>query len=149
MSNNETRLILADDDPDDYSFFQEALHELGVSVQLQYCENGATLMQLLSASQSRELPEILFLDLNMPRKSGFDCLKEIRSDKKFSGIDVVVISTSYEPEIVHLLYENGADRYIVKPCTFADLKKVINQVFRLKSLAGLKSNSKSDFVLQP
>ena len=89
--------------------FQEALQELGVSVQLRYCENGALPQCSYYLANSGTAGDS-FLDRNMPRKAGSTVLEEIRVIKiqrHWCGSDLHF----YEPEIVHLLYESGADRY--------------------------------------
>jgi CheY-like chemotaxis protein len=147
MSNQPgTRLLLADDDLDDFELFKDAVSELSVPVTIIHCANGVELMHRL---QTAEAPDVIFLDLNMPQKTGFECMREIRSIPAFQQMPVVIFSTSYDPEIVKILYKEGADRYIVKPKNFKDLKKVILQVLKLGSQTQLRRTSVHDFVLQP
>jgi CheY-like chemotaxis protein len=77
MAADELRVLLADDDADDCLFFKEALEELPLSTSLTIVNDGDQLMKWLLKNTSR-LPHVLFLDLNMPRKNGFECLTEIR-----------------------------------------------------------------------
>jgi DNA-binding NarL/FixJ family response regulator len=90
------------------------------------------LMQLL-VDKKNKLPQVLFLDLNMPRKNGFECLSEIKKNQSLKGLPVIIFSTSYDTDIVNLLYNNGAHFYISKPNEFDKLKKVIQTA--LSSLA--------------
>ncbi len=120
---NELRILLADDDADDCLLFQEALEELTVPVKLTTVRNGEQLMLLLNKSNTHH--DILFLDLNMPRKNGFDCLSEIRLNKKLDDLAVIPISTSFHQEMVALLYKNGAQHFIRKPNEFSQLKHLI------------------------
>ena len=83
MRTPRQKLLLADDDSDDCTFFSEALQDLPVSATLSVVKDGIQLMSTLTNSTS-QLPDILFLDLNMPRKSGFDCLSEIKSNDKLN-----------------------------------------------------------------
>src|SRR6187551_1938729 len=103
-------LLLADDDIDDCAFFKDALEELPVSATPLTVNDGVQLMNLLSA-KSDNLPDILFLDLNMPRKSGFECLSEIKSIDKLKDLPVIIFSTSLGTEVVDLLYQKGAHYY--------------------------------------
>jgi CheY-like chemotaxis protein len=124
MNSGPIHLLLADDDEDDCLFFAEALEELPLSTHLTSVHDGEQLMQFLKAEQ---LPHVLFLDLNIPRKNGFECLSEIRLDKKLKGLFVIIFSTSSEQDIVNMLYKNGAHHYIRKPTEFSHLKKVIHK----------------------
>lgn len=132
MSISIKKLLLADDDVDDCLFFREALEELQLAVKLITANDGEELMQLLNQLSS-SLPDVLFLDLNMPRKNGFDCLTEIRENKKFELLPVIIFSTSYDGEVVNKLYEAGAHYYIRKPSEFSNIKKFIYQALKLLS----------------
>jgi DNA-binding NarL/FixJ family response regulator len=78
--------------------------------------------------RSGNLPDVLFLDLNMPLKNGMECLDEIRRDKKLKDLPVVIFSTSAHPGTVNRMYESGAHLYIRKPNDFNSLRKVIRLV---------------------
>ena len=124
MTTTFLNLLLADDDTDDCFIFNEALDELNLSAKLTTVNDGVELMQLLSANDTL-LPDALFLDLNMPRKSGFECLSEIKISDKLMNLPVIIYSTSLNMEVVDLLYQKGAYYYICKPGEFDKLKKVI------------------------
>ena len=144
--HQDTRLLLADDDLDDFELFTDAVSELSVPVNIIHCANGVELMHHLATSPA---PDVIFLDLNMPQKNGFECMREIRAQQELQQIPVVIFSTSYDPQIVQILYKEGADRYIVKPKNFKDLKRVILQVLNLGSQTKLRRTSVHDFVLHP
>src|SRR5580698_1127062 len=95
-------IMLADDDPDDRYFFEEALRDFPLPTQLTVVHDGEQLIQLLT-NEVNELPHILFLDLNMPRKNGFECLSEIKTSEKLKQLPVIVFSTSFEQEVVNML----------------------------------------------
>lgn len=141
-------ILLADDDDDDCRFFKDALDELPLDVSLNTIGNGAELMHLLIKNLP-DLPNMLFLDLNMPRKSGFECLSEIKQDEKLKQLQVIVYSTSLDPQVIDLLYTKGANYYIRKPADFTDLKNVIYKAISL----GIQKNSsqppKEKFVIKP
>ena len=122
-----TNIFLADDDEDDQFMFQEALKEIHAPTNLVTASDGEQLMEVL-LSLNGKLPDVLFLDLNMPRKNGFQCLCEIRQNEKFSSLRTVIFSTSYEVEVIEKLYENGADHYVKKPTEFSELKVIIERV---------------------
>ena len=124
-------ILLADDDPDDRFFFNKALKEIPLSTKLTTVHDGEELMNYLRRNLEN-LPNILFLDLNMPRKTGFECLFEIKDDEKLKSIPVVMFSTSfpsnlnYEQSMVETLKGIGAQNYIRKPGVFALLKEAIS-----------------------
>ncbi len=127
MKLSTTRSVfLADDDADDCALFEEALIEIALPIQLTTVHDGEQLMNLLKRDTG-SLPSVLFLDLNMPRKNGFECLSEIKQSKQLSNLNVIILSTSYQPEVANLLFKNGAHQYIRKPSDFNDLKRLIHQ----------------------
>src|SRR4051812_38109776 len=115
MNKHHYNLLLADDDEDDCAFFKEALDELSLPVSLVVVNDGVQLMDYLAANSSNNLPDMLFLDLNMPRKNGHECLKEIKEIEKLHTLPVIIFSTSLDIEIVDLMYKKGATYYIRKP----------------------------------
>ena len=140
-------ILLADDDGDDCLLFKDALNELAIRATLTTVHNGEQLMELLL--NSHELPDILFLDLNMPRKNGFECLSEIKQNEKLKQLPVIIFSTSFEPDIVSLLHKNGAQHYICKPNEYWILLKVIHQVVTITPRLNFHQPSIDDFVLSP
>jgi CheY-like chemotaxis protein len=130
MKLNITNIFLADDDEDDQFMFQEALQEIVASTNLVTANDGEQLMETLHNLKGN-LPDVHFLDLNMPRKNGFQCLREIRLNEKFSSLPTIIFSTSYEPDVIERLYKSGADHYIKKPTEFNELKKIIERVLKI------------------
>lgn len=124
---NEFHILLADDDRDDRYFFDLALKELPIKTYLTTVENGEKLMRFLSENPEH-FPDVLFLDLNMPRKNGSECLKEIKNNEKLKKLPVIIYSTSLHDEIADLLYQNGAHYYLQK-CNFDVLKKQLQRIF--------------------
>jgi CheY-like chemotaxis protein len=116
-------ILLADDDKDDRFFFAQALKELSIPTKLVTVGDGERLMNYLSKN-SENLPDVLFLDLNMPRKNGNECLLEIKLNKKFQQLPVIIYSTSLDELIADVLYKNGAYYYIRKT-DLIELKKVL------------------------
>src|SRR6187551_2672130 len=94
QQNIALNILLADDDIDDRFFFEKALTEIPIATQLKTVGNGEELMEYLEKNPTN-LPDILFLDLSMPRKTGFECLIEIREDKLFEKLYVVMFTTSF------------------------------------------------------
>jgi CheY-like chemotaxis protein len=132
QQNAPLNILLADDDKDDRFFFEKALQELPVATHLTTVQNGEQLMDYLDIN-SAHLPDVLFLDLSMPRKTGFECLSEIKENEKLKNLPVVMFSTSFtrgielEMNLINMLSRMGSQDYIRKPGDFEQLKEVIHQ----------------------
>lgn len=130
MNIDQLNILLADDDADDCLFFKNALSELYPSALLTTVNDGEQLMNHLYESTDH-LPDVLFLDLSMPRKNGFECLAEIKENLKLKGLHVIMFSTSfprdpnYEQDLITRLLGMGAHYFIRKPGGFELLKQTI------------------------
>lgn len=127
MKKEPLHILLADDDEDDRLLFTEAFSELKIKTIVHTVNTGIQLMERLKMKNIR-LPHLLFLDLNMPRKNGLECLKEIRSDKKLKGISIAIYSTSGTEKDMEETFRNGANVYITKPNDFNILKQILEKV---------------------
>jgi len=123
-------IMLADDDEDDRNFFNDAMKELKIKNNLTIFKDGKDLMDYLEKPDTI-LPHILFLDLNMPCKSGNECLKEIRSNPKFKDVSIAIYSTSSSEKDIEDTFIDGANIYIKKPNDFSKLKNVLKEVVNL------------------
>ena len=121
--------MLADDDRDDRYFFRKALEALDMAVMLQTTVDGDELMDSLG-SNTGQLPDVLFLDLNMPCRNGIECLTEMKASQKLKNIPVIVYSTSLQVETADLLYAAGAHYYMHK-CDFSALPQSLDAIFTL------------------
>ncbi len=139
-------ILLADDDKDDCFLFDEAIEELPLAVNLTIVHDGEELMQLLTDALDN-FPDALFLDLNMPRKNGFECLSEIRGNIKFTHLPIIIFSTSFDPEIANQLYKKGAYYYMRKPSGFSNLRKAIHQALTQVTESANGQPPKEEFVL--
>ena len=146
MNLKKLNILLADDDTDDCLFFKKALEEFPLSTPLTAVHDGEQLMQLLT-NETNELPHVIFLDLNMPRKNGFECLLEIKLSEKLKHLPVIIFSTSFEQEVVDLLYKNGAQYFIRKPSEFSQYKKIILYTLKLLTQEDISQPIKENFVL--
>ena len=139
------KILLADDDKDDRFFFDKALKSLPFPTQLTTVEDGEQLMDYLSEN-SDNLPDILFLDINMPRKNGFECLSEIKKNPKLKEIPVIIYSTSLHEDIANQLYSNGAHFYIQKT-DLDELEKILHLVLTMMIEGKFKYPAKENFIL--
>jgi len=114
MNNEQIHILLADDDEADRLLFSETLDELEIKPILHTVNNGVELMAYLN-KKNVQLPHIVFLDLNMPRKNGLECLKEIRNNDKLKSISIAIYSTSVNENDMDETFRYGANVYISKP----------------------------------
>jgi len=125
-------ILLAEDDMDDRFFFDKALKEIPITTELRMVNNGEELMQYLVENPG-PIPDVLFLDLSMPRKTGFECLAEIKENEALKELTVIMFTTSFtrglalEDNLKNTLIRMGATDYIRKPGGFEELKQVIQQ----------------------
>ena len=130
LQTTTLNILLADDDIDDRFFFDSALKELSIKTHLTTVNDGEQLMDYLY-KQLKHPPDVLFLDLSMPRKSGIECLAEMKEHIKLKDIPVVMFSTSYsrdknyEQNMIQMIYNIGANDFIRKPSNIGLLKDII------------------------
>ncbi len=146
MTSISLNLLLADDDLDDCNLFKEALEELSLASNLVTVHDGVELMNFLELTEVN-LPHIVFLDLNMPLKSGFECLSEIKINDQLNHLPVIILSTSLTNEMEDLMYEYGAHYYIQKPGTYSKLKKAIFEAITYSTQNNFIQPSRDQFVL--
>jgi len=126
-------ILMADDDEEDCLLAAEAFAESGARAAFSCVLDGIELMQHLSArslSQTGELPNLILLDLNMPRKDGREALREIKADPALQHIPIVILTTSKEEKDIAFSMKAGAESFVTKPTTFEDWVEI------MKSLAG-------------
>lgn len=123
-------IFLTDDDLDDCSMFSDALNEVYMGAKLTIANNGMKLMEVLEQTVPPP-PEVIFLDLNMPLKNGFECLEEIRKSAKYHTIPIIIYSTTSNRDIVEKTYLHGANYFVCKPTSYSILKKTILHILSL------------------
>lgn len=131
--NQDSRryIYIADDDEDDRSFISEAILEVDPLIILREARDGMELMQIID-TLADPLPDVIFLDINMPGKGGFDCLQEIRKqDGHLKEVKVIMLSTSSDPLDIEKALELGANFYAVKPSRFDALKLFLEEVLHM------------------
>lgn len=133
-------IALADDDADDQLLFARALKEVNKEAALQTYDDGNLLMEALLRPDA-ELPQVIFLDLNMPRKNGLQCLEEIRSHERLKPIPVIVLTTSISQVQINKVYDKGAVFYCRKPSEFSILVRLIEKVLSMDTTVSRKLTS--------
>jgi CheY-like chemotaxis protein len=126
-------ILVAEDDPTDAYFFQRAFTRAGLPVTLNFVRDGQEAIDYLQGEGQfadrtwHPLPQLLLLDLNMPRLNGFDVLKWVREQPGMSDLLVVIFSSSEEPRDMNRAYGLGANSYLVKPHSMAELTALVGQ----------------------
>ena len=147
MTDVTTQVLLADDDKDDREDFIEAFKGLKMNTEVQIVKNGSQLMEYLKDA-THPLPHLLFLDLNMPKKSGLECLKEIKQIERLKNLTVVIFSTSTSQNDIEDTFLNGANIYIKKPAHLTVLKKILSHVLTLNWQYHTSGLNRENFLLQ-
>ncbi|MBP1221625.1 response regulator [Flavobacterium sp. 1355] len=122
-------IFYTDDDEDDLSIFTDAVESISKKIELKTYNGGEKL--LTAIYNPPPTPHVVFLDLNMPGKNGFDVLAELRSSEEKRDIPVVIFSTSSEPGIIEKCRKLGANFFITKPVLMKDIVKSIEYVLEI------------------
>lgn len=142
-SDNTANILIAEDDDDDYLIFSIAIKETSFTYVLKRAENGEILLKLLNS----ELPDILFLDLLMPCKDGKQCLKEIRANKKYDSLPIIVYSSLNDLNSVEYCYREGSNLYVIKPSSVSDLRGIVERILSIDWKKTMYFPQKSQFVI--
>lgn len=129
MPKKTFRILLVDDDPDDRYLLQTAFEESETPCRLDYVSDGDEIFSYLDKqaqpdTSTEQLPDLILLDLNMPKKNGWQVLNELKQSPAFKHIPVVILTTSKSPEHVRKSYSLGASSFISKPSSFSNLVEV-------------------------
>ena len=138
-----TNVLVAEDDDDDYLIFSIAIAETSFTVVLKRAENGEILLKLLN----KDIPDILFLDLLMPCQDGKQCLKEIRANKKYDSLPIIVYSSLNDLENTEYCYREGSNLYVIKPNSIGDLKDILERILSIDWKKTMYFPQKSQFVI--
>lgn len=120
-------ILAVDDDPDDCEMIEMAMEETELPTTLQLLSDGEALLQHLS-DPSNPIPDMILLDINMPRVSGLEALEKIKQHPKLKSIPVVMLTTSKNQSDVQRSYELGCNSYISKPVLFETLVGLMNML---------------------
>lgn len=119
--------LLVDDDPDDSMLFREVVTGLNKEIHLTSATNGKEALDILR-HEDIDLPQVIFLDLNMPKMDGKECLKEIKQDSKLQHIPVIMYTTSSQSRDIEETMMLGAVCFITKPSSIKELKNIVDQI---------------------
>jgi len=133
-SEDQLTILMADDDEEDCLLAKEALEASGAMAVLSTVEDGMELMDLLleiSPSPSNKLPNLILLDLNMPRKDGREALVEIKAEPTLRHIPIVILTTSQEEKDISFAMKAGADSFMTKPASFDEWVEMMKSIANL------------------
>jgi two-component system, chemotaxis family, response regulator Rcp1 len=111
----KVRVLLVEDNPADVRLVQETLKDSSLAIHLDVTRDGVDAVHWLSECTPSHLPHLILLDLNLPRKSGFDVLKEIKGNPKLRSIPIVILTTSDAEKDIARCYDLHANAFITKP----------------------------------
>lgn len=138
--------MLADDDSDDRMFFEKAIKTLDLPTRVSFAEDGVELIDFLTENID-DLPDVVFLDLNMPRKKGDECLREIKRTPEMRDMPVIMYSTSQHEDVADVLYECGAHYYVRKPDYYL-LEKVLQHILTMLVEKKMGQPARDKFILK-
>ena len=140
-------VLLVDDDTDDRELFADAIAEIDANVKVLILHGGKQLLDFLFAPD-QQLPDILFLDINMPVKNGFECLEEIRAHETTKDICVIMFSTSHGRLDVDKSYSLGADGYIQKPFSLSEMRTILKKTLETDWKDPCAALDRHNFIIQ-
>jgi CheY-like chemotaxis protein len=136
-------LLFVDDDSDESYLFNEALEHSGLNIELSRAKDGNALLEYL---QNEPLPDMVFIDLNMPYKDGLEALTEIRRNPKFDKLPLVIYSTTRNNSHIDSSYLNGASLFVVKPNTFDGMVQIVKKVCTI-DWANFSTPKREEFLI--
>lgn len=146
MKADSLHILLADDNSDDRDIFGEVLNEMPVSVEFNSVPGGEELLNYLSVHE-KELPDVVFLDLNMPKINGYECLKKIRNNEKLKDLPVVICTVSRDKKDVDKTFKGDANFFIEKSYKFSDFVTAVKRAVNLVAEKHFAKPQRENFVL--
>ena len=143
--SDHIHILLADDSPDEHFLFMHTVKGIDTDVTISTVNNGEELINKLQ-KKGAAMPDIIFLDINMPLKNGKESLADIRNNEKLKDLTVVIYSTSDERRDIEETFALGADLYIKKPQDFIELEDVLAGVLKLYRTKGIKRTPKEHYL---
>jgi DNA-binding response OmpR family regulator len=126
-SHSINTILLAEDDLEHCFFFKKALNQVNPNIKFNEVHDGDELISLLE----NFIPDLLFLDLKMPCKNGIECIKEIRENKAYDTLPIIVFTMSDQENAIQTSYGFGANLYLVKPSEYALLVNSLQKILSM------------------
>ena len=125
------RILLIEDDSDDIELLQEALKNHAIAFEMEVIKDGKTALDHFRSSLFA--PEIIILDLNLPKVHGRELIVEIKAVETFKSIPLLILTTSSAKEDMDYAYKHGADKYLIKPSTIEKIRETVRTIVLLSS----------------
>ena len=126
------KILLAEDDMDDQKLFEEFFHHRDDILLLSFVENGEELLQFLKASgDDGQLPDLIILDQNMPKKNGLQTLQLLKEENRYTNIPVVIYSTYADQQLIKDASNLGASLIVAKPVTREGYHQMLDELLTL------------------
>lgn len=138
-------VVIAEDDHDDYEILNDVIQNLPLKVIVTRAENGDFLMKLIH----EKTPDIIFLDIVMPCRDGKACIQEIRSDRKFDNVPIIVYTSLKDLDTIEFCFRSGSNLYVHKPNTYSEIVDVVRKIFALNWKKAHYFPVRSEYVLNP
>ena len=138
-------IAIAEDDKDDFLLLKEAIENVLPRFNIDHSKNGKDFLQSVLTGPE---PDLIFLDLNIPKKNGIECLIELRQQTKFQTTPVIIYSTSSDFNDIDRCYKNGCTLYLVKPTSYDHLVTQIRKIFFRLGLPKEELQYKEMFVVR-
>lgn len=143
QTNNEKDILLAEDDNDDVVLFEMAMKKLQIPYQLRVAGNGELLFVLLK----ERVPQMLFMDINMPCKDGVSCILELRKHREYDGLPVIMYTSNTSKKHIEDCFRGGANLYMIKTDTFGALTDKLKKIFAIDWANYMHYPPESQFVV--
>lgn len=144
LPNYVTKILIGEDDDDDYLIFSLAVEETSYKVMLSRATDGLMLLSQLE----KAMPDILFLDLKLPVKDGRECLKEIRSNHHFDALPIIIYTSYDDLNNIEFCYREGSNLYTIKPSSVGDLRQILERILAIDWRKIKYFPPRSEFVIQ-
>ena len=139
----EKDILLAEDDKEDVLIFEAALKDLNFEFELRHAPDGEALFVLLMNKK----PYILFLDIHMPCKDGVACISEIRKNREYDNLPVIMYTSHLSTKFVDECFQNGANFYLEKSTTFNTLRSNLQKIFSIDWANFMHFPPRNNFLL--
>ena len=147
MNKEYLNVILVDSNEGNRFFFKKIFKDLKIGIKILTFENGEELMNYLNCQQVL-IPEILFMEKDIPKKSSLDCLEEIKSVIRFDQMVITIYSKYLSPDEEENIFVKGANIIMEKPDNYVDLKKVLSEIITINWQYHTSGLNKNNFIMK-
>ncbi|MBL7712725.1 MAG: response regulator [Chitinophagaceae bacterium] len=123
------KILLVEDDLDDVELLEDALRDHNVAYEAAILHDGSAAVEYIRACTS--CPDLVILDFNLPKVHGRQLILELKATASFKQIPLLILTTSSAKEDIDYAYQNGADKYLIKPTSMAQVKELVDEIVRL------------------